>query len=67
MSAGFVHLHVHTEYSVLDGAARVAEIIERCQQYGMEACAITDHAALFGILDFYEQARKAGIKPIIGT
>ncbi|MCC6490724.1 MAG: DNA polymerase III subunit alpha [Candidatus Hydrogenedentes bacterium] len=67
MSAGFVHLHVHSEYSVLDGASRVSEIIDRCQRYGMEACALTDHGALFGALDFYSAARKAGVKPIIGA
>lgn len=67
MSAGFVHLHVHSEYSVLDGASKVAELIDRCQKYGMQACALTDHGAMFGALDFYSAARKAGIKPIIGS
>ncbi len=66
MSSNFAHLHVHTEYSVLDGASRVQELLQRCQEYGQKACAITDHGALFGVLDFYEQARKAGVKPIIG-
>jgi len=67
MSAGFVHLHVHTDYSVLDGACRVADIVKRCQEYGMRACAITDHGALFGTVAFYQAARKAGIKPLIGA
>ena len=66
MSAGFVHLHVHTEYSVLDGACRIRELLERCKDYGMRACALTDHGALFGAVDFYQSACKAGIKPIIG-
>jgi DNA polymerase-3 subunit alpha len=66
MSAGFTHLHVHTEYSVLDGASQVKDLIARCQEYGMDACAITDHGAMFGALDFFESAKKAGIKPIIG-
>lgn len=67
MSAGFVHLHVHSEYSVLDGASKVHELIQRCQDYGMRACALTDHGALFGAVEFYEAATKAGIKPIIGS
>ncbi|MBI5094728.1 MAG: DNA polymerase III subunit alpha [Candidatus Hydrogenedentes bacterium] len=67
MSAGFVHLHVHTEYSVLDGAAKVEELIDRCKDYGMRACAITDHGALFGAIEFYQTAKKAGVKPIIGS
>lgn len=67
MSAGFVHLHVHSDYSVLDGACKVKEILERCHEYGMRACALTDHGALFGAVDFYLAARKAGVKPIIGS
>ncbi|MBN2311686.1 MAG: DNA polymerase III subunit alpha [Candidatus Hydrogenedentes bacterium] len=67
MSAGFVHLHVHTEYSVLDGASKVADLIERCREYGMRACAITDHGCMFGVLDFYQAAKRAGIKPILGA
>lgn len=67
MSAGFVHLHVHTDYSVLDGACKVQDVIKRCQEYGMRACAITDHGSLFGVVDFYSSAKKAGIKPIIGS
>ena len=66
MKASFVHLHNHTEYSVLDGACRVREMLERCGQYGMTACAITDHGSLFGVIDFYLSCKKAGIKPIIG-
>jgi DNA polymerase-3 subunit alpha len=66
MSAGFVHLHTHSEYSVLDGASKVADLIERCRRYDMRACALTDHGALFGAIDFYSEARKAGVKPILG-
>jgi len=67
MTAGYVHLHVHTEYSVLDGACRIPELLARCGEYGMRACAITDHGVLFGAVDFYLKARQAGIKPIIGS
>lgn len=66
MSRGFVHLHVHTDYSVLDGACKVGKVLERCKEYGMRSCAITDHGALFGAVQFYQAARKAGIKPVIG-
>ncbi|MDR2253393.1 MAG: DNA polymerase III subunit alpha [Bifidobacteriaceae bacterium] len=64
--AGFAHLHVHTEYSMLDGAARIADLLERCQALGQEAIAITDHGFLFGAHAFWEAANKAGVKPIIG-
>jgi len=67
MSAGFVHLHVHTDYSVLDGACKIDEVLERCKEYGMRSCAITDHGSLFGAVQFYLAARKAGVKPIIGS
>jgi len=67
MSAGFVHLHTHSDYSVLDGACKVPEMLARCGEYGMRACALTDHGALFGAVPFYIAARKAGIKPIIGS
>ncbi len=62
----FVHLHVHTQYSLLDGAIRLNRLFERATQYGMSAVAITDHGSMFGVLDFYQQAHKAGIKPVIG-
>ncbi|MEW5921651.1 MAG: DNA polymerase III subunit alpha [Bacillota bacterium] len=62
----FVHLHVHTEYSLLDGAARVSSIIERAHAFGMPAVAITDHGVMFGVIEFYKEARKRGIKPLIG-
>ncbi|WP_282945408.1 DNA polymerase III subunit alpha [Cellulomonas endometrii] len=63
----FVHLHVHSEYSMLDGAARVGEMLAEAQRLGQSAMAITDHGYLFGAFDFYSQARKLGIKPIIGV
>ncbi len=67
MSAGFVHLHVHSDYSILDGACTVGGILERCEKQGMEACALTDHGNLFGAIDFSKTARKRGIKPVIGS
>ena len=67
MSSDFVHLHVHSEYSVLDGAAKVRELLERCHDYGMTSCALTDHGCIFGAVDFYTAAQKAGVKPILGS
>ncbi len=64
---GFVHLHVHTEYSMLDGAARLRDLFTECQRQQMPAIAITDHGNMYGAYDFYSQAHKAGITPIIGT
>ena len=62
----FVHLHVHTEYSLLDGMSRISEIAEHAKGLGMNALAITDHGAMFGVVDFYKACKKAGIKPVIG-
>src|SRR4051794_36412833 len=62
----FVHLHVHTEYSMLDGAARLKDMAQRTAELGMPAIAMTDHGNVFGAYEFYKQARAAGIKPIIG-
>ncbi len=62
----FVHLHVHTAYSLLDGAIRVKDLLAQAQAFGMPAVAITDHGSLFGILDFYQKAKAAGIKPLLG-
>ncbi len=62
----FVHLHVHTEYSLLDGACRINRMMERLHELGQTACAITDHGAMYGCIDFYKAAKAAGIKPIIG-
>jgi DNA polymerase-3 subunit alpha len=64
--ASFVHLHVHTEYSMLDGAARVADLVGEVATQGMPAIAMTDHGNVFGAFDFYKQAKKVGVKPIIG-
>ena len=63
---GFVHLHVHTEYSMLDGAARLKDMFAECERAGMPAVAMTDHGNLYGAYDFWSKATKAGIKPIIG-
>ena len=62
----FVHLHVHTQYSLLDGAIRIDRLLKRVADFDMDAVAITDHGTMFGALTFYEKANKAGIKPIIG-
>jgi DNA polymerase III subunit alpha len=62
----FVHLHLHTEYSLLDGAIRMKELMKRTAEFGMPAIAITDHGNLFGAIEFYQEATRAGIKPIIG-
>ncbi|MFU8772612.1 MAG: DNA polymerase III subunit alpha, partial [Anaerolineales bacterium] len=62
----FVHLHVHTEYSLLDGFSNIKKLVKRAKELGMPALAITDHGSLFGVIDFYNAARNAGIKPIIG-
>lgn len=66
MSA-FTHLHLHTLYSLLDGAIRMKDLIKTVQELGMDAVAVTDHGNMFGAIDFYKQATAAGIKPIIGT
>ncbi len=65
-NSSFVHLHVHTEYSMLDGAARLPELFARNAELGMPALAMTDHGNVFGAYDFYAKARAAGVKPIIG-
>lgn len=62
----FVHLHVHSEYSLLDGACRVKDLVQTCRQLGMPAVAVTDHGNLFGAIEFYTAARAVGVKPIIG-
>ena len=62
----FVHLHVHTEYSLLDGACRIDSIMDRVKELGQTAVAITDHGVMYGCIDFYKAAKAAGIKPIIG-
>ena len=62
----FTHLHLHTEYSLLDGACRINELMERVKALGQTAVAITDHGVMYGCVDFYKAAKKAGVKPIIG-
>ena len=64
--SGFCHLHVHTCFSLLDGACRINELIEKAKNLGQKAIAITDHGVMYGAIDFYKAAKKAGIKPIIG-
>ena len=62
----FVHLHLHTEYSLLDGACRIARLLDRVQEMGQTAVAITDHGCMYGVIEFYKAAKKRGIKPILG-
>ena len=62
----FTHLHVHTEYSLLDGSNKIKEYVKRVKELGMDSAAITDHGVMYGVIDFYKAAREAGIKPIIG-
>lgn len=62
----FVHLHVHTEYSLLDGAIRCSQLASRCREWGMPAVAMTDHGVMYGAVEFYQQCKAAGVKPIIG-
>lgn len=63
---GFAHLHVHTEYSLLDGSNKITEYVARVKELGMDSAAITDHGAMFGVIDFYKEAKAQGIKPILG-
>jgi DNA polymerase-3 subunit alpha len=62
----FVHLHLHTEYSLLDGACRIGRLMDRVKELGQDAVAITDHGVMYGVIDFYKAAKAAGVKPIIG-
>ena len=66
MTSDFVHLHVHSEYSLLDGACRVKSLVQRAKELGMPAVALTDHGTLGGVVKFYRAAHDEGIKPIIG-
>ena len=66
MENKFVHLHLHTPYSLLDGFTKIDKLMERCKELNMDAVAITDHGVMFGVVDFYKEAKKHGIKPIIG-
>ena len=62
----FAHLHVHTEYSLLDGSNKIKEYVARVKELGMTAAAITDHGVMYGVIDFYRAARAAGINPVLG-
>ena len=62
----FTHLHLHTEYSLLDGACRIEQLVRRVKELGQTAVAITDHGVMFGVIDFYRACKAAGIKPVIG-
>ena len=62
----FTHLHVHTEYSLLDGASKIKELVAKTKELGMDSIAITDHGVMYGVIDFYRACREIGIKPIIG-
>ncbi len=62
----FTHLHVHTQYSLLDGSSRIPELISRAKEFGMDSVAITDHGVMYGVIDFYKEAKKQGIRPILG-
>ena len=64
--SNFVHLHVHSEYSLLDGANRIKDLPIRAKELGMNAIALTDHGVMYGVIDFYKACKKEGIKPIIG-
>ena len=62
----FVHLHVHTEYSLLDGASRIEKLIDAAASMGQKSIAITDHGVMYGAVEFYEKAKQKGVKAIIG-
>jgi DNA polymerase-3 subunit alpha len=66
MAGSFTHLHVHTHYSLLDGACRCGDLVKRTKALGMDSIAISDHGCMFGVIEFYNEAKKEGIKPILG-
>ncbi|MGH7424783.1 MAG: PHP domain-containing protein, partial [Candidatus Methylomirabilales bacterium] len=66
MGSGFVHLHTHSEFSLLDGFSRVDDLFETVARLGMPALGLTDHGAMFGALDFYKAGRERGVRPIVG-
>ena len=67
LNSKFIHLHTHSHYSLLDGLSKIPDMIKQCKDNGMNALAITDHGNMYGAIEFYKEARKAGIKPIIGV
>src|ERR1700749_3166159 len=66
MPSTFTHLHVHTHYSLLDGACKIPELVGRAKKLGMDSIAITDHGCMFGVIEFFNECKKQGIKPILG-
>src|SRR3989344_5264624 len=66
MTPRFVHLHTHSHYSLLDGLSKIKDLVARTKELGMDSLAITDHGNMYGAVEFYQNAKKAGIKPIIG-
>ena len=66
MASPFVHLHVHSHYSLLDGACKIPDLVRRTKEMGMDSIAITDHGCMFGVIEFYNECKKQGIKPIVG-
>jgi len=62
----FIHLHVHSQFSLLDGLPKIDELVNKAKEYNMPALALTDHGAMYGVIEFYQKCQKAGIKPIIG-
>ncbi|MEK7447610.1 MAG: DNA polymerase III subunit alpha [Patescibacteria group bacterium] len=66
MSKKFVHLHVHTQYSLLDGMCKLPQLLDKAKSFGMPACAITDHGVMYGVIDFYKEAKRRDIKPLLG-
>ena len=67
MKQKFTHLHVHSHYSLLDGLAKIDELVEKAKELGMDSLALTDHGVMYGAIEFYKKALAAGIKPIIGV
>jgi len=67
MSTPYVHLHTHSHYSLLDGLSKVPELVAKAKEMGMTALALTDHGAMYGAIEFYNECKKADIKPIVGV
>ena len=67
MASKFIHLHTHSHYSLLDGLAKIDDLVEQASKFGMPALALTDHGNMYGAIEFYKKCKKAGIKPIIGV
>ena len=67
MASEFTHLHLHSQYSLLDGAIRLADLFPTIKKYGMDTVALTDHGNMYGVIDFYKRAKEHGVKPIFGS